>query len=61
MSRVSDIEISSSQELKKPPKISPRDEKLFSQGPPEASIFLPGANCKVFFNPRDEDISIPDS
>ena len=33
MGRVSGMEISSSQGLKKPPKISPREEKLSSQGP----------------------------
>ena len=48
MSRVSGIEISSSQGLKKPPKIIP-------------SLFIPGANFKGFFNPRDEEISIPET
>ena len=43
MGRVSGMGISSSQGLKKPPKISPR------------------ANFKVFFNPRDEEISIPET
>ena len=50
MSRMSGIEISSSQGLKKPPKMSPR----------EVSFFFPRAYFKVFYNPRDEEISIPD-
>jgi hypothetical protein len=33
MDRVSGMEISSPQGLKKPPKISPREEELASQGP----------------------------
>ena len=50
MSRMSGIEISSSQGLKKPPKMSPR----------EVSFFFSRAYFKVFYNPRDEEISIPD-
>ena len=49
MSQMSGIEISSSQGLKKPPKMSPR----------EVSFFFPRAYFKVFYNPRDEEISIP--
>ena len=51
MGRVSGMEISSSQGLKKPPKISPR----------EVSFSFPRANFKVFYNPRDEEISIPET
>ena len=50
MGRVSGMEISSSQGLKKPPKISPK-----------VSFSFPRANFKVFFNPRDEEISIPET
>ena len=60
---MSGIEISSSQGLKKPPKISPRDVKLTlprAVGPREVSFFFPRAYFKVFYNPRDEEISIPD-
>ena len=49
MSCMLGLEISSSQGLKKPPKISPR----------ETSLFITRANFKFFFNPRDEKISIP--
>jgi hypothetical protein len=51
------MEISSSQGLKKPPKIStflPR-----AVGPREISFSFPRANFKGFYNPRDEEISIP--
>ena len=51
MGRVSGMEIFSSQGLKKTPKISSR----------EASFSFPWANFKVFFNPRDEEISIPET
>ena len=57
------IEISSSQGLKKPPKMSPREEKAYlprAAGPREVSFFFPRAYFKVFYNPRDEEISIPD-
>ena len=63
MSRMSGIEISSSQGLKKPPKMSPREEKDYlprAAGPREVSFFFPRAYFKVFYNPRDEEISIPD-
>ena len=63
MSRMSGIEISSSQGLKKPPKMSPREEKAYlprAAGPREVSFFFPRAYFKVFYNPRDEEISIPD-
>ena len=63
MSRMSGIEISSSQGLKKPPKMSPREEKAYlprAAGPQEVSFFFPRAYFKVFYNPRDEEISIPD-
>ena len=51
MSRVSCMGISSPQGLKKTPKISPR----------EARFYFPRANFKVFFNPQDEEISIPET
>ena len=60
---MSGIEISSSQGLKKPPKMSPREEKAYlprAAGPQEVSFFFPRAYFKVFYNPRDEEISIPD-
>ena len=60
---MSGIEISSSQGLKKPPKMSPREEKAYlprAAGPREVSFFFPRAYFKVFYNPRDEEISIPD-
>ena len=63
MSRMSGIEISSSQGLKKPPKMSPGEEKAYlprAAGPREVSFFFPRAYFKVFYNPRDEEISIPD-
>ena len=63
MSQMSGIEISSSQGLKKPPKMSPREEKAYlprAAGPREVSFFFPRAYFKVFYNPRDEEISIPD-
>jgi hypothetical protein len=47
MGRVSGMKILSSQGLKKPPKISPR----------EASFSFPRANFKIIFNPREEEIS----
>ena len=62
MGRVSGMEISSSQE--KTSKISPREETLSSQGPlgpREVRVYFPRANFKVFFNPRDEEISIPET
>ena len=55
MGRVPGMEISSSQGLKKPPKISPREEKLSSQEPQDRgrqAFSFPGANFKVFYNPR---------
>ena len=63
MGRVSGMETSSSQGLKKPPKMSPREEKAYlprAAGPREVSFFFPRAYFKVFYNPRDEEISIPD-
>ena len=51
MGRVSSMEISYSQGLKKPPKISPQEEKNASQG-----LIL-----RFFFNPRDEEIPIPET
>ena len=63
MGRVSGMKISSSQGLKKPPKMSPREEKAYlprAAGPREVSFFFPRAYFKVFYNPRDEEISIPD-
>jgi len=63
MRRMSGIEISSSQGLKKPPKMSPREEKAYlprAAGPREVSFFFPRAHFKVFYNPQDEEISIPD-
>ena len=50
--------ISSSQGLKKPPKISPREEKVALQ---EARFSFPRAKFKVYFNPRDEEISVPET
>ena len=64
MSRMSGIEISSSQGLKKPPKMSPREEKAYlprAAGPREVSFFFPRAYFKVFYNPRDKEIFIPDN
>ena len=48
MGRVSGMEISSFQGLKKPLKISPREE----------SYSFPRANFKISFNPRDKETSI---
>ena len=64
MGRVSGMEISSSQWLKKPLKISPWEEKLLlprAVGPREVSFSFPMANFKVFLNPRDEEIFIPET
>ena len=64
MGRVSGMEISSSQGLKKPPKISPREETLSSQGPlARGRLAFPshGLILRFFFNPRDEEISIPET
>ena len=43
--------------------MSPREEKAYlprAAGPREVSFFFPRAYFKVFYNPRDEEISIPD-
>ena len=51
MSRMSGIEISLSQGLKKPPKISPREEKLSSQGLKKSKmeVWQNGANLNLIF------------
>ena len=44
--------------------MSPREEKAYlprAAGPREVSFFFPRAYFKVFYNPRDEEISIPET
>ena len=64
MGRVSGMEISSSQGMKKTSKNQPKGRNSFlprAVGPREARVSFPRANFKVFFNPRDEEISIPET
>ena len=60
---VSGMEISSSRGLKKTLKLARGKEKAYlprAYGPWEGKLFFPWANLMVFYNPWDEEISIPE-